>query len=59
MKAKWNVDPEAASTLLRLISELEGACYLLDCLDGTEEEFEYLKTMVNKYYKLYFRHPNK
>ncbi len=59
MKTKWNVDPESATTLLRLISELEGSLYLLDCLDDTEEEFSYLKKMVGKYYKLYFRHPNR
>tara|TARA_Y100001970_G_C13892356_1_gene679396 strand:+ start:459 stop:638 length:180 start_codon:yes stop_codon:yes gene_type:complete len=59
MKTKWNVDPEAASTLLRLISELEGSSYLLDCLDDTEEEYEFIRNMIKKYYKLYFRHPNR
>ncbi len=54
MKNKWNVDPESHTTLLRLISELEGACYILDCLDDTEEELVFLKAMITKYYKRYF-----
>ena len=55
MKQQWNVDPERPTTLLRLISELEGSLYILECLEGTEEEVEYLMTMKKKYYKKYFR----
>ena len=55
MKQQWNVNPEDPTTLLRLISELEGSLYVLECLEGTEEEIEYLMTMKKKYYKKYFR----
>ena len=55
MKRQWNVDPEHPTTLLRLISELEGSLYILECLEGTEEEVEYLMVMKKKYYKKYFR----
>ena len=55
MKKQWNVDPEDPTTLLRLISELEGSLYILECLEGTEEEVEYLMVLKKKYYKKYFR----
>ncbi len=55
MKTKWNVEPTDKTTLLRLISELEGACYILDCLDDAEGEYAYLRSMINKYYKLYYK----
>lgn len=54
MKKKWNVDPEDPTTLLRLVSELEGSLYILECLKGTEEEVESLTKMKRKYYKKYF-----
>jgi len=55
VKTKWNVDPEDPTTVLRLISELEGISYLLVCLDHTEEELAFINTMKAKYYKTYFR----
>jgi len=55
MKQQWNVNPEDPTTLLRLVSELEGSLYILECLEGTEEEVEYLMAMKKKYYKKYFR----
>jgi hypothetical protein len=54
MKSKWNVDPTKAVTIARLIGELEGVSYILDCLDEPEE-LEYIKNMKQKYYKLYFQ----
>jgi hypothetical protein len=54
MKSKWNVNPEDPTTIARLISELEGATYILDCLND-EEAFNYITNLKNKYYKEYFR----
>jgi hypothetical protein len=54
MKLKWNVDPEKATTIARLISELEGASYILDCLNESEE-YEYIQKLKQKYYKIYFK----
>ena len=54
MKSKWNVDPQSAVTIARLIGELEGVSYILDCLDEPEE-YEYIQTMKQKYYKEYFK----
>jgi hypothetical protein len=54
MKFKWNVDPTKAITIARLIGELEGVSYILDCLDEPEE-YEYIQNMKQKYYKLYFQ----
>ena len=54
MKSKWNVDPQSAVTIARLIGELEGVSYILDCLDEPEEN-EYIQTMKQKYYKEYFK----
>lgn len=54
MKSKWNVNPEAATTIARLLSELEGATYILDCL-GEEEDYNIICEMKKKYYKEYFR----
>ena len=53
MKNKWNVNPQSAVTIARLIGELEGVSYILDCLDEPEE-YEYIQTMKQKYYKEYF-----
>jgi hypothetical protein len=54
MKFKWNVDPTKAITIARLIGELEGVSYILDCLDEPEE-LEYISKMKQKYYKKYFQ----
>ena len=54
MKFKWNVDPTKAITIARLIGELEGVSYLLDCLDEPEE-LEYISNLKQKYYKKYFK----
>ena len=54
MKSKWNVDPSLATTIARLISELEGVSYILQCLDEPEE-YEYIQKMKQKYYKEYFK----
>jgi hypothetical protein len=54
MKSKWNVDPTKAVTIARLIGELEGVSYILDCLDEPEE-YGYIQTMKQKYYKKYFQ----
>jgi hypothetical protein len=54
MKNKWNVDPTKAVTIARLIGELEGVSYILDCLDEPED-YEYIQTMKQKYYKKYFQ----
>ena len=54
MKFKWNVDPTKAVTIARLIGQLEGVSYILDCLDEPEE-YEYIQTMKQKYYKEYFK----
>lgn len=54
MKKKWNVDPNCPTTIARLLSELEGATYLLDCLDDPEA-YDYLTNLKQKYYKKYFQ----
>ena len=54
MKSKWNVDPSLATTIARLISELEGVSYILDALNEPEE-YEYIQKMKQKYYKMYFK----
>ena len=54
MKNKWNVDPTKATTIARLLSELEGVSYLLNCLDE-QEEMEFIDTLKKKYYKEYFK----
>lgn len=54
MKSKWNVDPSLATTIARLISDLEGVSYILQCLDEPEE-YEYIQKMKQKYYKEYFK----
>lgn len=53
MKSKWNVDPNHPTTIARLLSELEGVSYLLECIDG--EELSYIVEMKKKYYKEYFK----
>ena len=54
MKSKWNVDPSLATTIARLISDLEGVSYILECLDEPEE-YEYIQKIKQKYYKEYFK----
>ncbi len=58
-KTKWNLNPDHPTTLLRLISELEGVSYILDCLDDTEDEVSFISSMKKKYYSMYFKHPNR
>lgn len=53
MKSKWNVNPECLTTIARLLSELEGVSYILDCLED-EEASEYISKLKKKYYKEYF-----
>ena len=55
MKSKWNVkNPQSSVTVARLLSELEGISYILDCLDEPED-YEYIQTMKQKYYNEYFK----
>jgi hypothetical protein len=51
-KQKWNVRQLNSTTIARLISELEGASYLLECIN--EEDFETIIQLKKKYYKMYF-----
>lgn len=51
-KLKWNVQQVDAVTIARLLSELEGAHYLLDLID--EEDTNIIDTLRKKYYKKYF-----
>lgn len=54
MKSKWNVNPECPTTIARLLSELEGVSYILECLED-KEAYDYICELKNKYYKEYFR----
>jgi hypothetical protein len=54
MKSKWNIDPTKSITIARLLSDLEGVSYILDCLDEPED-LEYIDSMKKKYYKEYFK----
>lgn len=58
MKSKWNVNPEKATTIARLLSELEGVTYILDCLDD-QEAYDYISELKKKYYKEYFKRQKK
>jgi hypothetical protein len=51
-KKKWNIREIDVITIARLLSELEGAAYLLDCID--EEDYKIIDQMRKKYYKKYF-----
>ena len=51
-KTKWNVQQVDAVTIARLLSEIEGAYYLLDVID--EEDAKIIDTLRKKYYKKYF-----
>ena len=55
MKYNWNIDPTQAITIARLISELEGITYILDCFDDVEDELNFINEMKKKYYKEYFK----
>jgi mannitol-1-phosphate/altronate dehydrogenase len=48
MKLKWNVNPENSTTIARLLSELEGASYILDCLDD-EEAYNYITELMQEH----------
>jgi hypothetical protein len=52
LKRKWNVVAINDVTIARLISELEGAHYLLDVID--EEDAKIIDILRTKYYKKYF-----
>lgn len=52
-KEKWNIKKIDCTTIARLLSELEGACYILDCFD--REDYEILDQLRKKYYKMYFK----
>lgn len=59
MKTKWNIkDPLHPTTIARLISELEGATYILDCIEDVEA-LSFLNELKSKYYKLYFQQVKK
>lgn len=49
---KWNVQEINSVTIARLLSELEGTHYLLDCID--EEDANIIDSLRKKYYKKYF-----
>ena len=51
MKTKWNVKQIDCTTIARLLSELEGAHYLLDVID--ENDAEIVAQLRKKYYKKY------
>lgn len=53
MKSKWNVNPECPTTIARLLSELEGVSYILECLED-KEAYDYICELKKKYYKEYF-----
>ena len=55
MKSKWNIDPTKATTIARLLSDLEGVSYILECLDDVEDELNFINDMKKKYYKEYFK----
>jgi hypothetical protein len=52
MKKKWNVREVDAITIARLLSELEGAYYLLDVVD--RDDAKIIDSLRTKYYKRYF-----
>ncbi|ACY75828.1 predicted protein [Cyanophage PSS2] len=55
MKYRHNVDPEDPTSMLRLISEIEGVSTLLPCFDDMEDEIAFVEAMKRKCYKLYFK----
>jgi len=55
LKQKWNVQKLNRVLIARLIGELEGVSYLLDCLD--EEDYNTVRDLLSKYYDYYFSLP--
>jgi hypothetical protein len=55
LKQKWNVQKLNRALIARLIAELEGASYLLDCLD--EKDYNTIRDLLSKYYDYYFSLP--
>lgn len=55
IKKKWNVQKIDRTLIARLIGELEGVSYLLDCLD--ERDYNEIRDLLSKYYKFYFSLP--
>ena len=51
-KAKWNLKAIDCTTIARLLSELEGAYYILDVVD--EHDADIIDKLRQKYYKKYF-----
>ena len=54
MKSKWNVDPQSAITIARLLGHLERVSYIMDCLDDGDA-YNYINNLKEEYYKEYFR----
>lgn len=52
LKERWNVKEVNSTTIARLLSELEGVCYLLDCFN--QEDYYVVSELRKKYYKMYF-----
>lgn len=52
LKTSYDIQELSSVLILRLISELEGACRFLDHLD--KEDFEIVSNLRSKYYKMYF-----
>ena len=52
IKKKWNVQKLDKVLIARLIGELEGASYILDCID--ESDTEVIRDLCKKYYTKYF-----
>lgn len=50
---KWNVDTSEPTTILRLISELEGCSYILSEVDT--DDYEVIDALIRKYYKKYYQ----
>lgn len=55
LKKKWNIQNLDRSLIARLLSELEGASYILDSLNQTD--YDTIRVLCDKYYKLYFSLP--
>lgn len=53
LRTKHSVTELNSVLILRLISELEGSCFFLECID--KEDFETVSSLRSKYYKMYFR----
>jgi hypothetical protein len=55
LKTKWNIKRHDRTLISRLISELEGASYLLEAID--KKDYDIVQEMRSKYYKHYFSLP--